>query len=233
MPKTILMYHQIADVPRRGAPFRGLNVSPQNFATQMRWLARLGYRGLSVNEVAPYIRGQKTGKVFGLTFDDGFENVYQHALPVLQELGFSATCFFVSGQIGGFNSWDQAIGIPFTPCMSRSQLLDWAAAGNEIGAHTVDHVELTEVSPAQALEQIRLSKQHLEQLSAQEVRSFCYPYGGVSNRIRDMVAEAGFELATTTRKARASAMDDPLLLPRRNVRHSNMWLTTLKKVIYG
>ncbi|MGK9086512.1 polysaccharide deacetylase family protein [Brucella intermedia] len=233
MSKSILMYHQIDKVNVAGSPFRGLNVSPENFASQMKWLARLGYRGLSLCEMEPFITGEKTGKVFGLTFDDGFENVYQHALPVLRKYGFSATCFFVSGQIGGFNSWDQAVGIPYTACMSKSQVLDWVRAGNEVGAHTVDHVRLPDVQPAEAFRQIRESKAQLEGLIEADVRAFCYPYGAVSRNIRDMVAKAGFKIATTTQRGCASATHDRLLLPRRNVRHCNGWLSTVKKAVWG
>ncbi|MEN5249961.1 MULTISPECIES: polysaccharide deacetylase family protein [Brucella] len=233
MAKTVLMYHQIASVPEIGAPFRGLNVAPENFKSQMQWLARLGYQGLSLRELAPYINGEKQGRVVGITFDDGFENVHKHALPILSELGFTATCFFVSGEIGGYNRWDEAIGIPHTPCMSTTQVLDWARAGNEVGAHTVNHVSLTDVDPAESFRQIKRSKLQLEDLTGQQVRSFCYPYGNVSRNIRDMVAKAGFRLATTTRKARASASDDPLLLPRRNIRHCNGWIATLRKAAFG
>lgn len=101
MAKTVLMYHQVASVPEIGAPFRGLNVAPENFKSQMQWLARLGHQGLSLRELAPYINGEKQGRVVGITFDDGFENVHKHAFPILSEFGFTVTCFFVSGEIGG------------------------------------------------------------------------------------------------------------------------------------
>lgn len=232
-PKTILMYHQIDTVPARNVPFRGLNVAPNNFRQQMHWLSRLGYKGLSLRELAPYIRGEKQGKVVGITFDDGFRNVYENALPVLNELGFTATCFFVSGQIAGYNQWDEEIGIPYAPCMTKSEMLEWDQAGHEIGAHTVDHVHLPAIDADEAFRQIRDSRLQLEDMAGKEVRSFAYPYGDVSPLIRDMVEESGLNLAVTTRKGRALASDDPLLLPRRNVRHCDGWIATLKKSIIG
>ena len=233
MQKTILMYHQIDQIRQRGTPFWGLNVAPEAFRSQMYWLSRFGYQGLSLRELAPYIDGRKRGKVVGLTFDDGLQGVHSHALPVLRELGFTATCFFVSSEIGGYNRWDEPIGIPYASCMSKAEVLEWAQAGNEIGAHTIDHVSLTKVAPLEAYSQIEGSRKQLEDLAEQSVRSFCYPNGDVSRSIRDMAAQAGFTMATTTRRARACSHDDPLLLPRRNVRHCNGWIATLRKSVFG
>ena len=64
---------------------------PSDFTRQMRWMRRLGYRGLSMRDVMPYVRGERQGKVFGITFDDGFRNVFENVTPVLSELGFTAT----------------------------------------------------------------------------------------------------------------------------------------------
>ncbi len=230
---AILMYHQIDAAPAKGTPFRQLTTTPNNFYRQMIWLARIGYRGVSVRELAPYVKGERQGRVFGITFDDGFQNVYRNALPILRQLGFTATCFFVSGQVGGFNRWDAEIGVPYAPCMSRQEMLDWAAAGNEIGSHTVDHVHLTQANPWIALNQIAGSRAQLEDMAGTAIVSFCYPYGDVSSDVRDIVRDAGYSFATTTRKGRASSGDDPLLLPRRNVCLGDGWLTTLRKTILG
>src|SRR5690606_27135184 len=103
----ILMYHQVGLPAPRGTPFRSLTVHPDSFRRQMVWMHRLGYRGLSMRELVPYLAGQKQGKVFGITFDDGFRNVYEHALPVLNKLGFTSTNYFVVHQAGGTNVWDK------------------------------------------------------------------------------------------------------------------------------
>lgn len=91
MPIPILMYHQIGEPAPRGTPYRGLTVHPASFRRQMTWLRRFGYRGLSMRDLMPYVRGERSGKVFGITFDDGYRNVHRNAMPVLGELGFTAT----------------------------------------------------------------------------------------------------------------------------------------------
>jgi peptidoglycan/xylan/chitin deacetylase (PgdA/CDA1 family) len=105
-PIPILMYHQIDASPPKGTPLRGLTVTPERFARQMGLLRLLGYRGLSMTELEPYLRCELTGKVVGITFDDGYQNNLEHALPVLQRNGFSATCYAVSDPFEGRNAWD-------------------------------------------------------------------------------------------------------------------------------
>ena len=119
------MYHQVAPPAPRGTQFRGLTVHPSSFRRQMTWMKRLGYQGLSMRDLTPYLRGERRGKVFGITFDDGFSNVFENALPVLSELGFTSTNYFVANQFGGSNVWDQDKNIPFAALMSAQQVRAW------------------------------------------------------------------------------------------------------------
>ncbi len=233
MPIPILMYHQIDKPAGRGSPFRYLTVDPGNFQRQMKWLKRMGYTGLSMRDLQPYLAGEKTGKVVGVTFDDGFRNVYLHALPVLNELGFTATNYFVSRQIGGFNQWDVPVGVPHAPCMSKAEMLEWAAMGHEVGAHTLDHVHLAQVDLDEARHQITGSRRELEDMLGSTVDAFCYPYGDLSGDVRTIVEEAGFTTATTTQRGRATPEDDKLLLPRKIVRRTDGWLNVLRKSVTG
>ena len=128
-PIPILTYHQVDAAPAEGTPYRSLVVSPGTFAKQMGLLKALGYRGLSMTAPEPYLRGEKSGKVVGITLDDGYVNNLEHALPVLQHCGFSATCYVVSSQLGGLNFWDRAKGVPPQPLMDAAQLRAWIAGG--------------------------------------------------------------------------------------------------------
>lgn len=227
------MYHQIDVPPKKGTPFRGLTVDPRRFRHQMTMLKWLGYTGLSMNDLKPYLAGNKTGKVFGLTFDDGFLNVFDNALPVLTELKFTATNYFVSRQIGGSNAWDSAVGVPPVACMSIAEIRHWIALGHEVGAHTQDHVHLTDISPVEARRQITDSRKELEDLSGTAVDTFSYPYGDVSPLVRGLVEEAGYSSAVTTQRGRARSEDDRLMLPRRNVRRNETLPGLLWKSVTG
>lgn len=210
----ILVYHQISEAPPRGAPFRGLYVSPGAFARQMGLLKLLGYQGLSMSGLLPYLTGERSGKVVGITFDDGYLNNLTHALPVLQRHGFSSTCYAVSNLLGQTNLWDRDIGIAQVPLMDAGQLRLWRDGGQEVGSHTQNHVRLLQSAPAKALAEMTQDKAALEGLLAAPVHHFCYPYGEYAAEHVAMVRQAGFQTVTTTRRGRSLAGGNLLELPR-------------------
>ncbi|MDD5028433.1 MAG: polysaccharide deacetylase family protein [Rhodoferax sp.] len=213
-PIPILVYHQIDATPPRGAPFRSLVVSPAAFARQMFFLSALGYRGLSMSALLPYLRGQQHGKVVGITFDDGFLNNLTQALPVLQAHGFSSTCYCVSQRLGQSNVWDAEVGVAPAALMDAAQLRQWVAGGQEVGAHTRHHVNLTECNETLAEEEISLSKVELSAHIGQAIEAFSYPYGWVTAELAETVRAAGFGSATTMLRGRIWAGLDLLQLPR-------------------
>jgi peptidoglycan/xylan/chitin deacetylase (PgdA/CDA1 family) len=93
-----------------------------------------------MRDLIPYLQGNHKGKVFGITFDDGFRNVFEHALPVLNELNFTATNYFLSHQLGTSNTWDANQGVPKSELMSAAEMRQWSAAGQEVGSHAMEHV---------------------------------------------------------------------------------------------
>jgi peptidoglycan/xylan/chitin deacetylase (PgdA/CDA1 family) len=210
----ILMYHQIDVPPPRGAAMRGMVVAPSSFAWQMRMLAMLGFRGLCMRELAPYLAGEKHGRVVGITFDDGYRNTLDNALPVLARHGFSATSYVVSRAIGATNAWDAAQGVTSAPLMDLAELRRWVDAGMEVGSHTRDHADLSVLDEAASRAQIAGAKADLEQAIGQPVEHFCYPYGRFRPEQVAWVREAGYRSATTVHRGRATPADDPFLLPR-------------------
>ena len=211
---AILTYHQIDLAPPPPAAFRSLYVAPDSFARQMRWLKRLGYRGLSMRDLMPYLRGEKVGKVVGLTFDDGYCNNLHHALPVLQDCGFTATCYVISQLLGKTNVWDLSNGVKQADLMSPEQIRAWSQAGMEIGAHTQNHCQLTSLPDEDALREISASKKELADLIGREVEHFCYPYGIYEARHTAMAKTAGYQSATTTRRGKVQPGADLFQLNR-------------------
>jgi len=214
MKIPILMYHQIDVPPQRGTSLRGLVVAPASFARQMALLKLLGYQGMAMRDLEPYLSGEKQGKVVGITFDDGFQNNLQHALPVLQKHGFTATCYGVSRAVGGSNSWDIPLGIAQKPLMRAEDWRLWLQAGMEIGSHTRNHADLNALSPQEAEDEIAGSKADLQSAFGCEVRHFCYPYGWYSDRHKEMVRSAGYLTATTTKRGRVDGTSDMFALQR-------------------
>lgn len=229
----ILMYHQIDAPAPRGTPLRGLTVTPKGFARQMQLLKTLGWRGLSMSGLLPYLNGEQVGKVVGLTFDDGYRNNLQHALPVLQAHGFAATCYAVSQAFEGRNAWDEPLGIPQKPLLSAREMRAWVEGGMEIGAHSRHHADLTAIDLERAAEEIAGCKSELETMVDREVRHFCYPYGRFGADHVALVREAGYVTATTTVRGRARPGDPMLELPRIMVARTHHPLLFWLKVCRG
>ncbi|WP_255368904.1 polysaccharide deacetylase family protein [Polaromonas sp. OV174] len=189
-------------------------MAPKTFARQIAWLKLLGYQGLSMSELAPYLRGERSGKVVGITFDDGYQNNLTHALPVLIKHGFSSTCYAVSGLLGQTNVWDKPLGIAQTPLMTGEELRQWVSGGQEIGSHTHQHVNLPTSADRISHQEMMTGKTELESVVGQPVQHFCYPYGHYEPKHVTMAAELGFVTATTTQRSRCHAHTDLLQIPR-------------------
>jgi peptidoglycan/xylan/chitin deacetylase (PgdA/CDA1 family) len=226
----ILMYHNIGEPPE-GAKLRGLYVRAGAFGRQMWLLKLLGYKGLSMSQAMPYLRGEKAGRVAVITFDDGYLDTFQQALPILNTFGFSATCYFVSERSGQHNDWDAAALKVQKQLMSAAQIKAWHAAGMEVGAHSRTHPRLTGCDDAQLREELAGSKADLEALTGAPVTQFCYPYGDVDERVAQAARSAGYAAATTVYRGRARAGDDLMLLKRILVSGSNMLYLFLIKLL--
>ena len=223
-PIPILMYHQIDASPARGTPLRGLTVTPQRFARQMALLRLFGYRGVSMAELEPYLHNSTIGKVVGITFDDGYCNNLEHALPVLLRHGFTATCYAVSNPRERRNAWDESIGVPQKQLFSPADMREWVKAGMDLGCHTRHHADLPQLNDEMARDEIAGGRRELEDIIGQEVRHFCYPYGHYTKRDRAMVEDAGYTTATTTQRGCVHAGDDLFELRRVLIAHSNSLL---------
>ena len=234
MDKTmipILMYHSIQEVPRSEV-MKSLHVKPSSFALQMQLLRLLGYRGCSVSEATNALQTSSSERLVGLTFDDGYENFFVNALPVLKRLRFSATVYCVSDLIGTSNVWDHNSGISHNNLMSEKQIKMCLADGIEIGCHSATHKSLPSATEHLSQE-ICAARWELERRFDTSVSTFCYPYGHFNSAVMKAVAEAGFTSATTMIRSRATSTDSNLLLPRIPV----TWHTTaahfLLKILTG
>ena len=192
---------------------RCLHVQPNRFRFQMQLLKSLGYKGCSVSEAATALQSKRSNKLVGLTFDDGYQNFFHEALPILKKLDFSATVYCVSNLIGKSNEWDESTGITKNPLMTYSQIKECTKAGIEIGCHSATHKSLIE-QECDLNHEISSAKSELQNRFETEVSSFCYPYGHFNETVLDVVAASGFSSATTMIRSRARDTDGLLSLPR-------------------
>jgi peptidoglycan/xylan/chitin deacetylase (PgdA/CDA1 family) len=227
------MYHNIAEVPAGIRVYRSLYVSPGAFARQMALLRTLGYRGVSMSDAMPYLRGEREGKIAVITLDDGYVDNLEWALTTLVKHGFTATCYAVSGYVGQHNAWDeQKLGVQ-KPLMTADQLRAWHQNGMEVGAHSRTHVRLSQCNDQQQRDEIQGCKADLEDRLGFGVTQFCYPYGDYDDRAVDATREAGYAAATTTDRGRAEAgaSIDLWRLPRVQVARHHVLAQVAAKVM--
>jgi peptidoglycan/xylan/chitin deacetylase (PgdA/CDA1 family) len=142
------------------------------------------------------LESEPAGRFASITFDDGYADNLELALPVLADLGVSATIFVVADIVNQKRSFDWYETPP--------RALDWDGvrrlqdAGIEIGAHGKTHTWLTTLTPADAWDEIRGSREELERHLGSEIRFFCYPAGRCTDRDAELVRRAGYSAAVTT-----------------------------------
>ena len=201
----ILMYHAVE--PYDDDPHL-ICVSPERFRGQMAWLARRGLRAVSMRELTGRLDAGNARGLVGLTFDDAYGGFREHVLPLLGELGFSATVFAVAGHLGGANDWDDG---PRRALMTAQELARLAAEGVEIGSHGLTHARMTTLAGDQLVRETEHSRALLQEAVGAEVTGFCYPYGACSQAAVDAVRAAGYHYACAYR---TPARGERFLLPR-------------------
>jgi len=138
---NILTYHSIADGPPP------LAITPDTFRMQLETLAVLGYRGVSLRAcMAAGVQEAACQRLVVLTFDDGYRDFVETALPELEARGFTCTLFLSSGLVGSAVGWDPD-GSGRRPIVDWDQAAAVAARGVELGAHGVTHADLTRLGP--------------------------------------------------------------------------------------
>jgi peptidoglycan/xylan/chitin deacetylase (PgdA/CDA1 family) len=215
---SILMYHQVGDFKSMGS-HRSTYCHYKRFASQMAFLHRFGYRVLGMDRALACLNGEQPvpPRSVVLTFDDGYENFYEYAFPVLQKYGFPAMVYLISGYIGKPSAWFAAEGRDSPPLMDSERILQLRAAGMDFGSHGAGHYKLAEVDAGTMREDVFRSKEQLETLLGEEVRHFCYPYGSHNLQTVETAREAGYASAVTCQRGAATHAFDPLALPRKAI----------------
>jgi peptidoglycan/xylan/chitin deacetylase (PgdA/CDA1 family) len=213
---SVLMYHRVGaarnDWEARYA------ISPDNFAAHMQALARAGYRAVGIDALVDWMEGGARlpeGAIL-ITFDDGFRGVRDHALPVLERLGWPFTVFLVSDLIGGQDVWTRTSNPDGTtyPLLDADEIRDMQQRGCSFHSHTRSHASLPTLDDGQLAEQLHGSRQALAELLGHEVRYLAYPFGHMNDRVVAAAQVAGYRAAFTT-KPGFNRKGEPLLRIRR------------------
>lgn len=186
----VLMYHSVA--PYKEDPHE-VTITPQRFERHMRWLRGRGLRGVSMTELLSAVADGRSRGLVGLTFDDGYQDFVQFAMPILRQYGFTATVFALAGRLGGDDEWNRPA--PKKRLLTAEQVGRAAQSGIEIGSHGLDHVPLRDVDDVQLDGETARSRTILQELTGQRIEGFCYPWGHLNDRVVKAVRGAGYGYA--------------------------------------
>jgi peptidoglycan/xylan/chitin deacetylase (PgdA/CDA1 family) len=193
---VILHYHSVSSDKGNEEKIR---VFPNDFEWQMDYLKRAGYHVVTLQKAVDYLQrgGQLPSKSVAITFDDGYEDNYTQAFPILKKYHYPATIFMVTGEVGGTNSWDKN-KMPTKRLLNWTQIEEMQKGGISFQAHTVHHLNITKIPQEKAKSELAESKRVLEKHLKTNMDFFAYPFGSISKKTVQLVRETGFKAAFTS-----------------------------------
>lgn len=193
----ILMYHKIGSEVKNDAV-----ISPARFTEQMAYLHQNGYNPVTLDELYGYLTEKKPLplKPVVLTFDDGYRDTYEIAMPLLKKYGFRSMMFIPAGDVGKNISW--------------AELREMKAAGMAIGSHSFSHRDLDQLSRQEQGAEIKKAKDLFDRELNQNTVWFCYPNGSFDETTKKLLTEQGITIAVTINPGWVKAGDDVLTLKR-------------------
>ena len=205
----ILCYHKVERRHELGVT----RISPRRFARQLQRLSDAGWRSLTLAELTACVRGERAAGPgeLAITFDDAYRGLRDHAFPVLEEHGFSATCFVITEYAGRLNRWDVAYGGRRFAHLAWRDMRKWQGRGIEFASHTATHPRLTWVGDSRLATELSASRAALADALDVDTTVLSYPFGACGLRERDRARHEGYDVGfTLARRWRGDAM----LVPR-------------------
>ncbi|MDD5582902.1 MAG: polysaccharide deacetylase family protein [Candidatus Marinimicrobia bacterium] len=182
----VLLYHHVNP--------QGFNtVKPTLFETHIAHLKKRGYTGITFRRILTH--DILPEKPVVITFDDGYDTIFCHALPILEKYAFKAVVFMLSGYIGKKNTWDLSLEPSGIRHLNQEELTELSKHGWEIAAHSLSHHPLTCMSLEQAKYEIEKSGAILEDLLNMPTDGFAYPFGRFNNSLKKIVQQSGYHYA--------------------------------------
>jgi peptidoglycan/xylan/chitin deacetylase (PgdA/CDA1 family) len=190
----ILMLHRVVETTPRPNPYN-LCISQHDLERVIAFLRGSGFTMTTVEDAFDaWRRGGPVDRLACLTFDDGYQDFYTHALPVLERLQCPASVYVVTRRLGETNTWD-ALEMPQARLLTETQVRELDARGVRLGVHSATHPRLSQLTPADRACEIAGAKRDLEALIDREAEVFCYPHWDQDAGVRAEVVAAGYKAA--------------------------------------
>ena len=190
------MYHRVLEEePEKES--RWHFVTTTEFREQMKMIDRLGYTPITFLDYQLFLDGKLTlpSKPIIITFDDGYLDTLENAIPILLELNMRAVIFVMGDRKLKSARWDEMDDFDSCPLMSDEHIRKAEKMGFEIGAHSLDHFPLTDLPEKEILHEVTKSKESIENVLQKPIQTFSYPYGSVDDRVKKIVSDSGFLFA--------------------------------------
>jgi peptidoglycan/xylan/chitin deacetylase (PgdA/CDA1 family)/glycosyltransferase involved in cell wall biosynthesis len=226
----VLMYHRITDKQAAGSS-HGIWVTARQFRAQLHSLRSRGFETITFRDYDRFLQGQGRlpRRPVILTFDDGYEDNYTIALPLLRDSGCRAVIFAVTDKKRRTNFWDS--DEPTATLLTSGQMQELNRSGMEIGSHTISHPRLPQLNNDAIRRELGESKDSLQQVLGSEVISFAYPYGALQPAVKTLVEEAGYKFAVAADSGPLAFYQDFLEIRRTQVfpwtTRTGFWKKTL------
>jgi peptidoglycan/xylan/chitin deacetylase (PgdA/CDA1 family) len=223
----ILMYHKVDTFA-----YSKYWVSDRLFEKQMAALQAYGFKTISLTDFLDYRAGKITlpEHPIIITFDDGYQDFYTHAVPILKSKGLTATVFLPTGKIGTSeknrqdNSWDSHEAAYPTKLLIWNEVKAFIKDGFLVGSHTVTHPALSSIPEDQIKQELAGSRSDILDKLGLQVDIFSYPggSGAADQAVQSDVEEAGYRAAVTTFNGFANTVTSNLFsLPRVMITEQN------------
>lgn len=220
------MYHSISEHIKK-EKHNKWRVKPQDFEKQMRWFYKNNWTSFTISQLVEL--KEIPQKSFVITFDDGYEDNYLNAFPILQKYNFKATIYLVPNQ--KTNHWEEKNTSVLSNLLNEKQILEMQNSGLiEFGSHTLSHVNLSTITDEQLLNELKQSKKEVENITKKECKAFAYPYGKFDEKIVQFVKDAGYKNATIVKRGLYSFNDDSFMIKRVGILGTESFIDFLLKI---
>lgn len=220
---SILMYHSIGDNKAFAT------VSESNFKKQMQFLKKKKIKVIKLSELAKRLRnGEKVSNYVCITFDDGYEDNFTNALPIIKEFNFPITIFLATGFIGKYFVNSQGVKINI---LREEQIREMADSGLvDFAPHTHNHYLLDNISYKEAVCEIDQSKKEIEKITENSADVFAYPKGRLTKKILKYFEKNNWICAVGVQEGLVGRRSDIFNLERNSIDSSTSFMQFKGKV---
>ncbi|HPC12088.1 MAG TPA: polysaccharide deacetylase family protein [candidate division Zixibacteria bacterium] len=189
----VLAFHKLT----RRLTFGSTNYRPDRFRRLLVSLLTDGYTFVPLDGAG---ERRTTGeRELAITFDDGYGHLVDALPGLMEEFGFRPTVFVPTGYLGRPNAWDYSFVFRAEPHLTAGDIRALSACGVAFGSHGHTHTDLTRLSDSTLIEQLRVSRAILEDLTGYPVTALSYPFGRVDSRVSEYARAAGYCCGYTLR----------------------------------